>query len=175
MKVVLFFALVKNSSRYLFCSSMWFWLHFIGIQFAIDYPMATSSSELSWILLVHIYIIFSSQLLYWILFYILLMSSSFSLIRIQQPSLINQKNYFNNNDKQTRRIVRMVNFIYLFSTKFCLCLIVLIKRLLRFIWNCWSFLFLTLSGSRKKVRRKLLYDDYHWFFIVHSISIGEIL
>jgi len=84
--------------------------------------------------------------------------SSSGLIRIQQSSLINQNNYLNNNEKHTISIFRLVfymfNYIYLFNIKLCIYFLLFIKRLLRFLFAFWNFIFVTLRGSRKKVTKK---------------------
>lgn len=81
--------------------------------------------------------------------------SSTSLIRIQQSSLINQNNSVNNNEKHTINMFNLFfhifNYIYLLNTRLFFYFLLLIKRLSRFIFGFWTFLFVTLRGSRKRV------------------------
>jgi len=91
--------------------------------------------------------------------------SSSGLIRIQQPSSINQNNYLNNSEKHTISIFRlffhMFNYIYLLNTKLCLYFLLLIKQLLRILFGFWTFIFFTLVRSRKKVKKfKIILNNY---------------
>lgn len=84
--------------------------------------------------------------------------STSSLIRIQQSSLINQNNSVNNNEKHTISMFSLFfhifNYIYLLITRLCLYFILLIKRLLRILFSFWTFIFVSLRGSKKKVKKK---------------------
>jgi len=79
--------------------------------------------------------------------------SSSSLIRIQQSSLIN----LNNNKRHTISIIRLFfhlfKYIYLLNRKLFLYLFYLIKCLLKILLTCWIYVYVGLSGSRKKVNR----------------------
>ena len=79
---------------------------------------------------------------------------SSTLIRMQQPSLFNQKNYSNNGEKHTTNMLRLFYifvYIYMFIKRILLYFLVLIKRLSRFLYDFWTFIFVSLRGTRKKV------------------------
>ena len=84
--------------------------------------------------------------------------SSTGLIRIHQISLINPNNYFNSNEKHTINLFRLFlhifNYIYLINTRLCFYFLSFIKRLLKYLLTFSSFIFVSLRGSRKKVKAK---------------------
>jgi hypothetical protein len=81
---------------------------------------------------------------------------SSALIRVQQPSLFNQKNYSNNSEKHSismpRLFLYMFDYIYVLNTRIILYFLLLFKRLLRFLYSFWTFVFVSLRGSKKTVR-----------------------
>jgi hypothetical protein len=81
--------------------------------------------------------------------------SSSSLIRVQQSSFIDRNNSFNKKStiSMFRLIFHLFNYIYLLNTRICVYFLLLIKRLLRFLFGFWSFIFVTLHGSKEKVRK----------------------
>jgi hypothetical protein len=77
-----------------------------------------------------------------------------TLIRMQQPSLFNQKNYSNNGEKHTTIMLRLIDifdYIYVFIKRILIYFFLLIKRLSRFLYDFWTFSFVSVRGSRKKV------------------------
>jgi len=83
--------------------------------------------------------------------------SSSAVIRVQQQqTLLNQNNHLNSHsEKHTismfRLFLRAFDYIYLISTKIFSYFLLMFKRLLRFLFGVWTFLFVTLRVSKKKV------------------------
>ncbi|CAF0778024.1 unnamed protein product [Rotaria sordida] len=86
--------------------------------------------------------------------------SSSTLIRVQQLSLFNQNycsnnnnNNKNGNEKHTISVFRLFlhifDYIYLFHINIFLYFLLLIKRILIFFFGFWTFIFVSLRGSRK--------------------------
>ena len=105
---------------------------------------------------------------------------SSALIREQKSSLLKQKNYSDNSEKHTismlRLFVDIFNYICALNTNIILYFLLLGKRLLRFLFSFWTCLFVSLRGSKKKVKiRKFFIFLKNFFFEVNSISICEIL
>lgn len=110
---------------------------------------------------------------------------SSAVIRTQQqqqhPTLLNQTNH--QSEKHTismfRLLLRAFDYVYFVNTKIFLYSLFMLKRLLRFIIGLWTFIFLSLRGSKKKVSltSSILFVHHRsvLFFQVDSISIGEIL
>ena len=76
----------------------------------------------------------------------------------QQQTLINNNNHSNSSsDKHTISMVRLFlrafDYMYLISTKIFAYFLVMLKRLLRFLFGLWTFVFVTLRVSKKKVNR----------------------
>ena len=75
----------------------------------------------------------------------------------QQPANSNSANSSMNHhsEKHTisifRLLLRAFDYIYLINTKIFLYFLLMLRRLLRFIIGLWTFLFLSLRGSKKKV------------------------
>ncbi len=81
---------------------------------------------------------------------------SSAIIRVQQPALVNQNNHSNSNsEKHTismfRLFLRAFDYIYLINTKIFFYFLLMLKRLLRFLFGVWTYIFVTLRGSKKKV------------------------
>ena len=53
-----------------------------------------------------------------------------------------------------RLFLRAFDYIYLINTKLVLYILFMLKRVLRFIFGLWTFLFVSLRGSKKKVRAR---------------------
>lgn len=72
----------------------------------------------------------------------------------QQQALINQNNH-SNSEKHTismcRLFLRAFDYMYLISTKIFAYFLLMLKRLLRFLFGLWTFVFVTLRVSKKKV------------------------
>jgi hypothetical protein len=91
------------------------------------------------------------------------MPSSSAMIRVQQqqqqqqqPLLVNQNNHLNSNSERHtismfRLFLRAFDYIYLISTKVFSYLLLTFKRLLKFLFGVWTFVFVTLRVSKKKV------------------------
>lgn len=83
---------------------------------------------------------------------------SSAVIRVQQQqqqqALINQNNH-SNSEKHTismcRLFLRAFDYMYLISTKIFAYFLLMLKRLLRFLFGLWTFVFVTLRVSKKKV------------------------
>jgi len=89
---------------------------------------------------------------------------SSAIIRVQQPALVNQNNHSNSNsEKHTismfRLFLRAFDYIYLINTKIFFYFLLMLKRLLRFLFGVWTYIFVTLRGSKKKV-----FNKYKRFF-----------
>lgn len=76
----------------------------------------------------------------------------------QQQTLINNNNHHYSNsssDKHTISMVRLFlrafDYMYLISTKIFVYFLLMLKRLLRFLFGLWTFVFVTLRVSKKKV------------------------
>jgi len=84
---------------------------------------------------------------------------SSAVIRVQQQqqqTLVNQNNHLNSNsEKHTismfRLLLRAFDYIYFISTKIFSYFLLMLKRLLRFLFGVWTFIFVTLRVSKKKV------------------------
>jgi hypothetical protein len=106
------------------------------------------------------------------------MPSSSAMIRVQQQQqqqqlLVNQNNHLNSNsEKHTismfRLFLRAFDYIYLISTKIFSYSLLTLKRLLRFLFGVWTFVFVTLRVSKKKVfdKKKIrkVYSSYFSLF-----------
>jgi hypothetical protein len=104
---------------------------------------------------------------------------SSAVIRVQQQqqqqTLVNQNNHLNSSsEKHTismfRLFFHMFNYIYLLNTRLCIYFLLLIKRLLRFLSGFWSFIFFTLRGSRKKVKKNKMKIIF-WIIINFYFSL----
>ncbi len=89
--------------------------------------------------------------------------SSSAIIRVQQQqqqqTLVNQNNHLSSHsEKHTismfRLFLRGFDYIYLISTKIFSYFLLMFKRLLRFLFGVWTFIFVTLRVSKKKVINK---------------------
>jgi len=74
----------------------------------------------------------------------------------QQQSLVNQNNHLNSNSENHtismfRLFLRAFDYIYLISTKILSYFLFMFKRLLRFLFGVWTFIFVTLRVSKKKL------------------------
>jgi hypothetical protein len=85
---------------------------------------------------------------------------SSAVIRVQQQqqqqTLVNQNNHLNSSsEKHTismfRLFLRVFDYLYLISTKIFSYFLLMLKRLLRFLFGVWTFIFVTLRVSKKKV------------------------
>jgi hypothetical protein len=87
------------------------------------------------------------------------MPSSSAMIRVQQQQtqpLVNQNNHLNSSgEKHTismfRLFLRAFDYIYLITIKIFSYSLLTLKRLLRFLFGVWTFVFVTLRVSKKKV------------------------
>lgn len=72
-----------------------------------------------------------------------------------------------------RLFLRAFDYIYLINTKLVLYILFMFKRVLRFIFGLWTFLFVSLRGSKKKVRNNTTrhIQSIPLFRLAHSISI----
>ncbi|CAM2719961.1 unnamed protein product [Rotaria socialis] len=83
--------------------------------------------------------------------------ASSSVIRVQQQQgLINHNNHSNStSEKHTismfRVFLRAFDYIYLLNTKIFFYFLLMLKRFLRFFFGVWTFIFVTLRGSKKKL------------------------
>src|SRR5437016_4451612 len=98
-------------------------------------------------------------------------SSAIIRVQQQQQTLINQNNHLNSNsEKHTismfRLFLRAFDYIYLISTKIFSYLLLMLKRLLRFLFGVWTFIFVTLRVSKKKVL-----DKKTKFFLIKSLFV----
>jgi hypothetical protein len=89
---------------------------------------------------------------------------SSAIIRVQQPSVIKQNNHSNNNNNSPKHTISMFrlflyifNYIYLLNTKIFSYVLSIFKRVSRFLLDVWTFVFVTLRGSKKKVKLKCLF------------------
>jgi hypothetical protein len=83
-------------------------------------------------------------------------SSAVIRVQQQQQTLVNQNNHLNSNSENHtismfRLFLRAFDYIYLINTKIFFYFLLMLKRLLRFIFGVWTFLFVSLRGSKKKV------------------------
>ncbi|CAF0888915.1 unnamed protein product [Rotaria sordida] len=82
---------------------------------------------------------------------------SSAVIRVQQQQgLVTQNNHPNlNSEKNTismfRLFLRAFDYIYFINTKIFFYFLLMFKRLLRFFFGVWTFIFVTLRGSKKKL------------------------
>ena len=97
---------------------------------------------------------------------------SSAVIRVQQqqpPSAGNPTTSTHQSDKQTismfRLFLRAFDYIYLINTKLVLYILFMFKRVLRFIFGLWTFLFVSLRGSKKKV-------GYKQHYTTHSVDFS---
>jgi hypothetical protein len=97
---------------------------------------------------------------------------SSAVIRVQQQqqqqSVVNQNNHLNSNSENHtismfRLFLRAFDYIYLISTKLFSYFLLMFKRLLRFLFGVWTFIFVTLRGSKKKVLDKKKSSSYEVF------------
>jgi hypothetical protein len=101
----------------------------------------------------------------------------------QQQTSVNPNHHSNQvGEKHTismfRLCLRAFDYVYLLNTKIFIYALLMLKRLLRFIFGIWTFLFVSLRGSKKKVNQtREINGPARTFSILlaHSISIGEIL
>lgn len=74
----------------------------------------------------------------------------------QQQTVINQNIHLNSNsEKHTismfRLFLRLFDYLYLISTKIFSYFLLMFRRLLRFLFGVWTFIFVTARVSKKKV------------------------
>lgn len=89
---------------------------------------------------------------------------SSAVIRVQQQQqglIVNPNSHRNLNSEQHtismfRLFLRGFDYIYLLSAKIFFYFLLMFKRLLRFFIGVWTFIFVTLRGSKKKVLNKIL-------------------
>lgn len=83
---------------------------------------------------------------------------SSTVIRLQRSSLVNQNQYANKDDNKKHTIsmfrlfLHLLDYIYLFNINVFLYILLLVKRTLRFFSGFFAFIFVTLRGSKRKVR-----------------------
>lgn len=110
-------------------------------------------------------------------------SSAAIRVQQQQQSSVNQNHHSNQaGEKHTismfRLGLRAFDYVYLLNTKIFIYVLLMLKRLLRFIFGIWTFLFVSLRGSKKKVNRTREITGPARpvsVLLAHPISIGEIL
>ena len=83
-------------------------------------------------------------------------SSAVIRVQQQQQGFINRNNHSNSNSEQHtismfRLFLRVFDYIYLIIKKTFFYFLLILKRLVRFLCGVWTFIFITLHGSQKKV------------------------
>lgn len=83
-------------------------------------------------------------------------SSAVIRLQQQQQTSVNQNHQSNQvGEKHTismfRLCLRAFDYVYLLNTKIFIYVLLLLKRLLRFVLGIWTFLFVSLRGSKKKL------------------------
>ncbi|CAF0835340.1 unnamed protein product [Adineta ricciae] len=81
---------------------------------------------------------------------------SSAVTRVQQQALVNQNHPLNSNSERHtismfRLFLRAFDYIYIINTKIFFYFLLLLKRLLRFLFGVWTFTFVSLRGSKKKL------------------------